>query len=156
MSTGVRDRAPALVAPPAATERRPVMLISLDVGFDETAVAFAIESALEAGTELLVTLAVTLPTGNANAAARRTMGDPVVREQMQEILRQAHAAGATARQLVYNSPRPIIALYGVIESHAIGLLVFGPARRPYGRWRFRWHLRRIKRNAACLVWPLEA
>ena len=75
---------------------------------------------------------------------------------MLEIVRRARDAGADAQQLVYNSPRPLSALFGVVRDRRIGLVVFGPNRRSYGRLRFRWHLRRIRRNADCLVWPLEA
>lgn len=156
MSAGVQDRAPAAAIPAERTERRPVLLLSFDILFDEQAVAEAIDFALEAGTELFVCLANTLPTANANAAARRHMGNPVVREQMAEIVTTARAAGANARALVYNSPRPLHALFGIVRDHGIGLVVFGPNRKSYGRLRFRWHLRRIKRGADCLVWPLEA
>ena len=156
MSTGVQDRAPADAIPAERTERRPVLLLSFDIMFDEQAVAEAIDFALEASTELLVCLANTLPMANANAAARRHMGNPVVREQMAEIVRSARAAGADARSLVYNAPRPMNALFGVVRNHGIGLVVFGPNRKSYGRWRYRWHLRRIRRGADCLVWPLEA
>jgi len=155
MSTAVRDRAPAVPAAPEQTERRPVMLVSLDISFDEELARSAIEAAIEAGSELLICLAVTLPTANANAAARRTMGNPVVREEMQRIRDRARDAGAKARTVVYSSPRPVQALFGVAQSHGIGLLVFGPDRHRYGRLRFRWHLRRIKRNTTCLVLPLE-
>ena len=155
MSTAIRDRAPAVPAAPERTERRPVMLVSFDVSFDEELTRSAIEAALEAGSELLICLAVTLPTANANAAARRTLGNPVVREEMQGIRDDARAAGAKAKIVLYSSPRPVQALFGVTESHGIGLLVFGPDRRRYGRLRFRWHLRRIKRNTSCLVLPLE-
>lgn len=155
MSIATRDRAPAPPALREQTTRRPVMLASIDIGYDEEAVEAALAAALEANSELLVCLGVTLPVANANAAARRHMGDPVVREQIAEILRTARRAGATARPVLYNTPRPIAALIEIADTHALGLLVFGPDRRSYGRLRFRWHLRRIKRNAPCLVLPLE-
>ena len=156
MSSAVRDRAPAEALAGERTERRPVLLLSFDVMFDEQAVEDALGFALEAGVQLMVCLANTLPTANANAAARRHMGDPAVREQMARIVRDARTAGADADQLVYNSPRPLHALLGVVRDRGIGLVVFGPNRRSYGRLRFRWHLRRIRRGAECLVWPLEA
>ncbi len=155
MSTAIRDRAPAVPSAPERTERRPVMLISFDISFDEELAQSAVEAALQANSELIICLANTLPTANANAAARRSMGNPVVREQMQRLRNEARNAGADAKVVIYNSPRPVQALYGVAESHGIGLIVFGPDRRRYGRLRFRWHLRRIKRNTSCLVLPLE-
>ncbi len=131
------------------------MLVSFDIAFDDAAIAAATAAAVEANSELLICLAVTLPVANANAAARRTMGDPVVREQMREIMITTHAAGARAQQLVYNSPRPLSATIGVARSREIGLLVFGPDRQRYGRLRFRLHARRLRRNVTCLFWPFE-
>lgn len=155
MSSAIRDRAPEALIAEERTERHPVMLVSFDISFDEAAIEAAIESAVQANSELMVCLAVTLPVANANAAARRTMGNPVVREEIREILVRARAAGANARQLVYNSPRPLSATIDITRNREIGLLVFGPNRRIYGRLRFRLHLRRLRRKANCLVWPLE-
>jgi hypothetical protein len=131
------------------------MLVSLDIGFDDRAIETAIESAIEANSPLLVCLGVQLPVGNANAAARRTMGDPVVREQIQEILAVARAAGAKAQMLVYNSPRPLGATIGVIRDREVGLVVFGPHRKRYGRIRFWVHARKLRRSIDCLFWPLD-
>lgn len=155
MSSAIRDRLPEALIAEERTERRPVMLVSFDISFDDAAVEAAIESAVQANSELMVCLAVTLPVANANAAARRTMGNPVVREEIREILVRARAAGANARQLVYNSPRPLSATIDITRNREIGLLVFGPNRRIYGRLRFRLHLRRLRSKANCLVWPLE-
>lgn len=155
MSTGVRDRAPAPLLAPEQTQRRPVMLVSLDIAFDEAAIETAIEAALEANSELFVCLGIQLPVGNANAAARRHMGDPVVREQIKEIVAVARAAGAKAQMLTFNSPRPTTVLIDVVRDRDIGLLVFGPNRRRYGRLRFRLHTRKLRRNVDCLFWPLD-
>ena len=155
MSNALRDRAPETLIAEERTERHPVMLVSFDVSFDDAAVETAIESAVQANAELMVCLAVTLPVANANAAARRTMGNPVVREEILEILVRARAAGANVRQLVYNSPRPLSATIDITRNREIGLLVFGPKRKTYGRLRFRLDLRRLRRKANCLVWPLE-
>ena len=155
MNSAIRDRAPETLTAEERTERHPVMLVSFDISFDEAAIDMAIEAAVQANAELMVCLAVTLPVANANAAARRTMGNPVVREEILEILGRARAAGANARQLVYNSPRPLSATIDVTRNREIGLLVFGPKRKTYGRLRFRLDLRRLRRKANCLVWPLE-
>ena len=155
MTSAVRDRAPAATLAPEQTERRPVMLVTLDISFDERAVEEAIAAALEANSELLVCLGVTLPVGNANAAARRTMGNPVVRDEIAEIIRSARAAGARAQVLVYNSPRPISATVTVAKTREIGLFVFGPNRKRYGRLRYWAHARTLRRKIDCLVWPLD-
>lgn len=155
MSIAVRDRAPADLRAPERTERRPVMLVTFDISFDEAAVEAALDAALEANVELMVCLAVTLPVANANAAARRTMGNPVVRDEIKELLLEARRRGIRARHLVYNTPRPLSATIEITRNREIGLLVFGPHRKRYGRLRYRVQLRRLRRNANCLVWPLE-
>lgn len=155
MTTAVRDQVPEAIVGSEPTERKPVMLVTLDISFDEVAVETAIAAAIEANSQLLVCLAISLPVGNANAAARRTMGDPVVREEITQLITDARAAGARAQFLVYNTPRPLAATIGVAKSREVGLLVFGPDRKRYGRLRFRLHARTLRRKAGCLVWPLE-
>ena len=77
-------------------------------------------------------------------------------DELNAALGLARAAGAEARSLVYNSPRPMNALFGVVRNHGIGLVVFGPNRKSYGRWRYRWHLRRIRRGLHTQMVPLLA
>jgi len=155
MTTAVRGRAPQATLASEPTERKPVMLVTLDISFDEAAVETAVAAALEANSELLVCLAVSLPVGNAGAAGRRTMGNPVVREQITQLVANARAAGARTQFFVYNSPRPLSATIGVAKTREVGLLVFGPNRKRYGRLRFRLHARTLRRKAGCLVWPLQ-
>ena len=155
MTTAVRDRAPEATLASEPTERKPVMLVTLDISFDELAVETAVAAAIEANSELLVCLAISLPVGNGNAAARRTMGNPVVREEITQLVTDARAAGARAKFLTYNSPRPLSATIGIAKTREVGLLVFGPDRKRYGRLRFRLHARTLRRKAGCLVWPLE-
>ena len=52
MSTGVQDRAPADAIPAERTERRPVLLLSFDIMFDDQAVAEAIDFADRKSTRL--------------------------------------------------------------------------------------------------------
>ena len=131
------------------------MLVTLDISFDPEAIEAAVVAAIEANSDLLVCLAVSLPVGNANAAARRTMGNPVVHEEIKQLVADARTAGARAQFFVYNSPRPLAATIGVAKTREVGLLVFGPDRKRYGRLRFRLHARTLRRKAGCLVWPLE-
>ena len=37
----------------------------------------------------------------------------------------------------------------------VGLIVFGPDRGRFGRWRFRRAARRLRSSAGCLVWPFD-
>ena len=132
-----------------------MMLVTLDISFDEMAVETAIAAALEANSELLVCLAVSLPVVNGKGAARQTMGNPVVREEIARFVTHARTLGARAQFFVYNSPRPLSATIDVAKMRKVGLLVFGPNRKRYGRLRFHLHARTLRRKAGCLVWPLE-
>ena len=60
-----------------------------------------------------------------------------------------------ARQLLFNSPRPLNATFDILHQQGVGLLVFGPERRALGRWRFRRACRKLREQAPCLVWTNE-
>jgi hypothetical protein len=141
-----------VAAPPTI---RPVMLLTFDVVFDPAAVEFAVESAAEAGAELLVTDGVPLPIGNPAAVALRSFGNAAVLRASEDVVRDARARGVRARQLLFNSPRPLHATFDILREQGVGLLVFGPERRALGRWRFRRACRKLREQAPCLVWTNE-
>ena len=60
MIRGALDRPAAPAARPAARDVRPVMLLTLNVELEEPAIAFAIDSAAEAGAELYICDAIPL------------------------------------------------------------------------------------------------
>jgi hypothetical protein len=70
-----RPETPQLLAaePPSV---RPVMLLTFDVPFDRTAVAFAVESAAETGAELYVCEGIPVSSNPAVGGATRTFGTP--------------------------------------------------------------------------------
>jgi hypothetical protein len=140
------------VAPPTV---RPVMLLTFDVRYDPAAVTFALDTAAEAKAELLVTDGVPLPIGNPAATALRGFGDRHVVESSAELVRAARERGIEARQLLFNSPRPLHATLDVLNEQGVGLLVFGPDRKALGRWLFRRAARRLREQAPCLVWTNE-
>jgi hypothetical protein len=141
-----------LVAGDVAT--RPVLLLTFDVVYDDAAVTFAFETAAEARCELLVAdivPAMRVPSvGNV-----RSFGDPHVVSTQVEIVRQAAAQGLRVKRIVFSHPRPLHAAFDVLRDQKIGLLVFGPDRKRYGRFRFRRHAAKFRRDAPCLVWPYE-
>lgn len=139
-------------APPTV---RPVMLLTFDVRFDPAAVTFALDTAAEAHAELLVTDGVPLPIGNPAAVALRGFGNRAVLESAAELVSAARERGIEARQLLFNSPRPLHATFDVLRDQGVGLLVFGPDRKALGRWRFRRAARRLREQAPCLVWTNE-
>ena len=141
-------------APPATTGRA-VLLATLDVPFAREAIEFAIESALEARSPLLVVDAVPLRVGYPASGRSRTAGDVQVREQQELVVREALERGAEARSLYFNHPRPLTALVNVAAERDVGLIVFGPDRAIYGRFRFRRAARRLRSQAGRLVWPFD-
>ena len=87
--------------------------------------------------------------------AFRSFGDPHVVSTQIEIVRRAAAEGIQVKRIVFSHPRPFHAAFEVLRDQKIGLLVFGPDRKRYGRFRFRRHAAKFRRDAPCLVWPYE-
>jgi hypothetical protein len=147
-----RPTAAPLVA--GETITRPVLLLTFDVIYADAAVAFAFETAAETRAELLVAdivPAMRVPSvGNV-----RSFGDPHVVSTQVEIVRQAADQGLRVKRIVFSHPRPLHAAFDILRSQGIGLLVFGPDRKRYGRLRFRRHAAKFRRDAPCLVWPYE-
>jgi len=146
---------PARLDAPPATAVRPVLLATLDLPFAAEAIAFAIETAVETRAELLVVDVIPVRIGNPSSALTRTLGDPDVRDEQRRVGLRAEESGAAVRLLAFNHPRPLRALVEVAKEQGVGLIVFGPDRGRFGRWRFRRAARRLRSNAACLVWPFD-
>ncbi|MGH3034214.1 MAG: universal stress protein [Gaiellaceae bacterium] len=143
------------LVPAGAQIVRPVMLLTFDVPFDRTAVAFAVESAAETGAELYICDGVPVPTANPAVAASRTFGTSETRADSAAVAREARERGIRATQLLFHHPRPVHAALEVTKDERVGLLVFGSDRRRLGRWNF-WRIaRRLRKSAPCLVWTNE-
>jgi hypothetical protein len=152
MSTSAGQRATAVPAVATPVGARPVLLLTFDVPYDATAVAFAFETAAETGADLLVTDIV--PAMRVPSSANiRSFGDPYVVSTQIELVRQAAAQGLRVRRIVFSHPRPLSAAFALLRDQGVGLLVFGSDRKRYGRFRFRRHAARFRRDAPCLVWP---
>jgi hypothetical protein len=137
-----------------AVATRPVLLLTFDVPYDDAAVTFAFETAAEAGAELLI--ADIVPAMRVPAVGNiRTFGDPYVVAIQVELVRKAAEQGLKVKRIVFSHPRPIGAAFDLLRHQGIGMLVFGPDRKRYGRWRFRRHAARFRRDAPCLVWPYD-
>ncbi len=146
-----RTDAPTVIA---ASTARPVLLVTIDVRFAEDAVAFATDSAAAAHARLFVVDVI--PAMRVPAPGNvRMFGSPGVLIEQQEIAAAARARGIAAQTAVLSHPRPLRAVRGVLDEHAIGVLVFGPDRRKYGRRRYQRHAALLRREAPCLVWPLD-
>ena len=132
--------------------RRPVLLATLDVPFDEEAMVFAVDAAVENGQPLIVVNAAqVLPT------TWSLLGYGYIeREDLQdELLRPAqlaHSLAVHVERLRVCSPHPVDALVEVVAERRPGLLVFGPDRTRLRRWRYARAAKRIRDRVSCLVW----
>jgi nucleotide-binding universal stress UspA family protein len=143
-------------APPAGgqAERnvRPVMLLTLNVELEEPAIAFAIESAAEAGAELYICDAIPLEFRNYVGHVARQYAEQMNRKLLDAVARRARDHCVTTTQLAFHNPRPVKAALEVARTERIGLLVFGPKRTELGKRTFRKAVKRIREDPPCLVW----
>jgi len=146
----VSDRGTAGEA--AVSAVRPVMLLTCNVPFDETAVSVAVDAAGESGAELYICDAIPLgyPTYVAQMARRFAEHDN--RRELDGVARDARARGIRTTQMAFHNPKPIAAALEVCRDERIGLLVFGADRRRLGRFAHTRAVRRLRRDARCLLW----
>jgi nucleotide-binding universal stress UspA family protein len=129
----------------------PVMLLTFDAPFHPEAARFALDSAAEAGALLVICNGVPLAAHPASSGIR-TFGDPAAVESMESVARQAAERGIAHEQALYHHPRPVAAALDVVRRQHIALLVFGCDRRGMGRWRYSRAVRKLRRDAPCLIW----
>ncbi len=146
---------PAVVGTATGTGVRPVMLLTLNTPMDPSAVAFAIDTAVETGAELLVCDAVPLAVGQPTSSAVRSFGDRDALDGCTSAAAEARVRGARVSEMLFHHPRPLSAAARVCAEHGVGLLVFGADRKRLGKWRFRNAVRRLRREVTCLVWLNE-
>lgn len=143
----------ALARPRAASESRPVMLVTFDVPVRADAAELAVDAAVESGQKLLLVNLVELPIRPMTASWG---SETVVLEDVETSLRApaelAHSLAVAVERLRIVSPRPLKALLELVGERLPGLLVLGAdTGRMRGR-RYRKAARRIREEAPCLVW----
>ncbi|HLY51074.1 MAG TPA: universal stress protein [Solirubrobacteraceae bacterium] len=151
------DRADASIegrvdAPPSA---RPVVLATLSVRIDPSAERMALETALEAHSELIIANLLPLrpyPMTAILAPDYVTLPHEEDLDAVRATAQRAAELGIRTQLLRISTPRPIEALLEVCRERAAGLLVFGPDLRRTSRLSFRLTARRVRRRAPCLVW----
>lgn len=136
------------------TPGRPVVLATLDVPFDETAAAFAVDAAVECGQKLIVANVVEIPLGPLclNMGYGPVEPDDVVQASLKAPAELAHELGVEVERLRIRSPHPIGALLELVVERKPGLLVFGPDRTQLKPRAFRRVAKKIRERTACLVW----
>jgi nucleotide-binding universal stress UspA family protein len=128
------------------------MLLTLNVPFDEEAVEFAIETAAATGAELWICDAIPLGFENYSTHVARQYSESLNRRHSSAVAGRAKARGVRTEELAFHNRRPVAAALEVAREQQVGLLVFGADRGRLGRLTFRRSVRRIRRDAACLVW----
>jgi len=148
---------------PRATDRlgaargRPVLLATLDVPFDRSAVVYAVDSAVELGQRLIVANFVEqepLPL-SATLGYDDLPYTPEMAESLAEPVRLALSLGVNVARLRVKSFRPIQAMVEVVAEEDAGLLVFGPDRGRIRRLRYWRAVRAIRARVTTLIWLAE-
>ncbi len=160
MGTLVRDRSDRTgIAQGTRGPGRPIVLGTLSCRIDPAAERMAIESALEAGSPLVVTNVVHLPNYPTTLMLigpdAATLPHEEGLEEVRATAERAAALGIQTEHLRVSSKRPVKALLEVVRDQRAGLLVFGPDRSQITARRFRRASREIRREAGCLVWIAE-
>lgn len=136
---------------------RPVMLATLDVPFEESAVAFAVDSAVELGQGLIV----------ANFTERSPLPlstilgyddlpyPPALAASLRRPAELARSLGVNVVRIRVKSFYPIQAMIETISELDPGLFVFGADRQKVRRFRYRRAVRAIRSRSSVLVWLPE-
>jgi hypothetical protein len=130
------------------------MLATVEVPFDGSAAAFAVDSAVETGQALVVVNAVEVVLGPASIALGCGDLDPSPDDaaELQAPAELARALGVLVERLRLKSPHPVDALLQLAAERRPGLLVFGPDRSRLRRRKYAKAARAIRERAPCLVW----
>jgi hypothetical protein len=134
---------------------RPVALATLGVVFHEAAASFAVDSAVESGSPLIVVNVTPLEplrmsvTLGYDALAEFT---PEVTASVRRPVELAHSLGVAVEWLRVRTPRPIPALLDLVSERRVGLLVFGPDQAALSPRRYRRAVDAIRKGVSCLLW----
>lgn len=139
----------------ARSAARPVVLATLSVRIDPSAERMAFDSALDAGSQLIIANMIPLrPYPMTMILAPEFINLPHEEdlEAVRATAQRAVARGIRTELLRISSAHPLSALIELVREREAGLLVLGPDLRRTSRWRLRWAARRVRRDAPCLVW----
>jgi hypothetical protein len=131
------------------------VLATLGVPLDPKAAAFAIDSAVETGLELVVVNVTKLePLGLSMILGYDALPEftPEVSESIRRSVELARSVGVRVERLRIRSPRPVTAMLEVVHERSPGLLVFGPERSALRPREYRRALAALRELTECLVW----
>ena len=153
----IKDRS-TTIAPPTAVPGAsgPVVLATLALRPDPTAVDMAISSCLEAGAPLIVVNAVQIPfyptTMMVSGLSGMVLPHEDDRVEVRAVADRIAELGIPVEVVGLFSPRPVKSLVGFVAQRNAALLVFGPLLEKVGKIRMRTATRRLRRDVGCLVW----
>jgi hypothetical protein len=135
--------------------RGPVVLATLASRPHPDAEDAAISAALEAGVQLLIVNAVTIPILPLTLHLVGIQGAIAPEEEDLEAVRasaaRAASFGVAVEHVRVATREPVPALAALANERRAGLLIFGPDPKRIGTRRFRAAARQIRRRADCLV-----
>jgi nucleotide-binding universal stress UspA family protein len=131
-----------------------VLLATLDVPFDTSAVAVAVDAAVESGHPLIVANVVEIPPLPLSVVMGydQLAYTPEMEDSLVAPARLAASLGVRVERLRVKSLRPIEALIQLASERRPALLVFGPDAARMSRRRYRRAARAVREDAPCLVW----
>ncbi len=132
--------------------RRPVLLATLDVPFDEEAMAFAVDAAVENGQPLVVVNAAQILPATWALLGYGYIERDDLQQELLKPAQLAHSLAVHVERLRVCSPHPVDALLELVSERDPGLLVFGPDRARLRSWTYARAAKRIRKRASCLVW----
>ena len=124
MTQATRDR-PAAPDAAVASDVRPVMLLTLNVPFEEAAVEFAVDSAAETGAELYICDAIPLGYQSYVGHAARQYAEAFNRRYLDAAARRSRERGVRTTQLAFHNRKPVGTALEIAREQRVGLLVFG-------------------------------
>jgi len=150
----LQRRAPLIPARPDGAKGRPVLLATLDFPFDQAAVVFAVDSAVELGQRLIVANFVErapLPL-SAMLGYDDLPYPPDLAESLRAPAQLARSLGIDVTRLRVKSFHPVQAMLEVAAEQDAGIFVFGPDRSRIRRLRYWRAARAIRSGMTVLVW----
>ena len=133
-------------------DRRPVLLATLDVPFEEDATVFAVDSAVENGQPLVVVNVAEVQPTRWSLVGYGYLERAELQDELRKPAELAHSLAVNVEGLRVCSPHPIDALLEVTAERDPGVLVFGPDRSCLGRRTYERAAKRILERSSCLVW----
>jgi Universal stress protein family len=140
------------VAVVSSSARRPVLLATLDVPFEEDATVFAVDSAVESGQPLVVVNVAEVQPTRWSLVGYGYLERAELQDELRKPAELAHALAVDVERLRVCSPHPVDALLEVVAERNPGVLVFGPDRSCIKRRRYGRAAKRIRERTSCLVW----